>query len=475
MSDATAHVEKSLANHGSDANGTDNNALCRVGRSPSLLRGKLFPAAAALFLLALAILRNEESLILRNDSESDPATTLTIVNNESSIHEIVADLDNQQQLQTQTNSAAAALFLATENLIDLDKQQEPVNWTRLHLAEREKTERNFQVLKSKLQSRFKSLEQADEILGYPELAKQFRPLLQQRGLLMMGDSTSRMLFGALWCVMDGIFPADGDNNLSACDGRQEALKKKCRASMNSSECGLRASFSKESATFSNETANFHLSFQRHQDVGWLDDRVVEVMRDNRDRFIFFLLPCLHALWAPGGREKSVRSRYPSWNTSFHELYTSVEQANPAHSFLLGTTVAVCDSKLWETPLIEMYLQGENFVNGEPSHEFKLYNAQRNTSLHANYSGPVPVMSSFRENHTCDNSLSDEGGALKCSSVGLEVLLEHTLITNPAVRVVDMHGATEFGCNDTDDGRHYKRGLTLRRELTLLLRAMQSAL
>jgi hypothetical protein len=46
--------------------------------------------------------------------------------------------------------------------------------------------------------------------------------------------------------------------------------------------------------------------------------------------------------------------------------------------------------------------------------------------------------------------------------------------NPAVKVLDMHGATEFGCDDTNDGRHYTRGLSLRRELTLLLRAMQDA-
>ena len=225
-------------------------------------------------------------------------------------------------------------------------------------------------------------------------------------------------------------------------------------------------------TLSNATMDLHLQFLEVWNINKVPPQVFNPIGDNRDRFIFYMQPCLHSLWVPGGRENDISTEYPRWNTTFHDFYTSIEQANPAYSFLLGTTVSVCDSKIWERPLVKMYLEGGSFVNGEPRSVLDLYNYQGRANLPVNYSGPIRVIKPFRENHTCDNSLFDEGGVLKCTSVGLEVLGQHGLLKNPIVKIVDMHEATNFACPDTSDGRHYSRG-ALRRQLTLLLKAMQS--
>ena len=429
--------------HDVDTKCEEENSVRRTGRWLSLRRTKLYPLAAAALLVALIMIIREISLVLRYDSDRE--TTSETVTNEWSMNEIVADLDRQQQLQA---------------------QQRPVNWTRLHLAEKQKTQRELHVLKRKLQSRFTRLTKDDEILSYKQLARQFRPLLRKRGLLVVGDSSSRLIFVTLWCLMDGFFPSDEDRDGSVCHNRQKELKEKCQALTNlGRQCD-------HLATFSDGKSSLHLQFQRNWLIETIQHNIVEAIGSNRDRFILYMVPCLHSLWMPGGREVDIHNAYPNWTSNFNDFYSSLEESNPAHSLLLGTTVTVCDSKLWERPLVEMYLQGKNFINGEPRHEFNLYTYQGRANLSAKYSGPVPVLKSFRENHTCDNSLFDEGGVLKCTAVGLEVLSQHSLLTNPTVKILDMHDATKDGCNDTLDGRHYLRGLTLRRQLTLLLKAMQ---
>jgi len=347
----------------------------------------------------------------------------------------------------------------------------PINWTDLHLQEKERTQKDLVELKRKMDSRFISLKENDEILTFQELEDQYRPLLQGRGLLMMGDSTTRLLFGKLWCLIEGVFRTQEDEDQDQCSPRLHKLKSRCEASMSLGEqCQL-------TATFTNETTPINLQFQNKWEIGKIVPELRKILSNNRDRFIFYMLPCLHALWMPGGRERTIHTEYPSWNGSFQEFFNSLEEADPAHTFFVATSVAMCESKLWEMPLVEMYLQDKHFVNGEPRDILKLYEYQgmtrRPVPLPANYSGPIPVLQSFRENHTCDNALFDEAGNLRCMAVGLDVLMQHSLMKNPAVKVLDMHGATAFGCDDTDDGRHYTRGLSLRRELTLLLRAMQS--
>ena len=464
-------VERSLI-HDSDEIGEGENAMCRAWRLSSLFRTKLIPLAAAALLIALIVTRNEVSLVLRNGS--DPGL---------SKHENLADLNGQQQLQQpsekqelqsqqqkyqqqQLQQRQPQPMNSTAFNIALHEAQNPVNWTWRHIAEKQKTKRELDVLKRRFQSQIMKLKDADEILSYQELEKHFRPLLQEKGLLMVGDSTTRYLFGTLWCLMDRIFSSDGDNDWKVCHQRQKKMKAGCQTMMDNGEhCQLTI------PTFANATTNLHLQFQWSWRIGKLPNNTVNIMADNRDRFIFYMMPCLHELWTPGGREKHV-PEYPSWNSSFDDLFTSVEQANPAYAFLLGTAVAVCDSKLWDTALIKMYLEGKSFVNGEPRNEFSIYAYQGRANLSAKYSGPVPVLKSFRENHTCDNSLFDEGGVLKCTAVGLEVLSQHSLLTNPTVKILDMHDATKDRCNDTLDGRHYIRGLALRRQLTLLLKAMQ---
>ena len=469
MSDHMPLVDRSLI-HDSDAKGEGKNALCRAWRLSSLFRTKLIPLAAAALLIALIVTRNEVSLVLRNGS--DPARTSTIVTtSESSVNGTVVNVDDKQQAQTNNNSAAAVALTTTKNLEDRDRKQQnqelPVNWTLLHLAENEQAQPDLDVLRYKLQDRFTRLKNDDEILTYEQLAQQFRPLLQERGLLMVGDSTARLLFVALWCVVDGFFPSDGIHSDSVCIQRQKELKEKCHTMMeNGEQCAPRAAFS-------NETTNLYLEFQSTWRIKKLEDYVVKAMGNSSDRFIFCNLPCLHALWIPGGFEApSIDAEYPQWSTHLHNFFTSIEESNPSYSFLLGTPVTVCDSKLWQKPLVEMYLQDENFVNGSPHDRFSLM--RQKPTLPANYSGPVPVAKSGRKNHNCDNALFDEGGALRCTSVGLEVLSQHSLLNNPTVTIVDMHDATENGCDDANDGVHYIRGLTLQRQLTLLLKAMQTS-
>ena len=109
----------------------------------------------------------------------------------------------------------------------------------------------------------------------------------------------------------------------------------------------------------------------------------------------------------------------------------------------------------------------------PSGAVAFYTHGEEVPLPVNYSGPIPIITPFRLNHTCDNSLSHEAGGLKCTSIGLDVLLQHNLMKHPRIRVLDIHEATKDGCYDTGDGYHYGGALIVRRELTLLLKGMQS--
>ena len=421
MTDHITPVEKRLNCHGSQAK-VRCNTFPGIGRLLALFRTRFILLAAAALLVALTVMRKEEALELIFRNDSDPGLSKNKNLSHSDRQQQLQQPSNQQELQEQQQQSQQRqpqpMNWKAFN-IALHEAQKPVNWTWRQMAEKQKTKSDFNVLKIRLQSQFMKLKEVDEILSYQELGKRFRPLLQEKGLLMVGDSTTRLLFGTLWCLMDGIFPSDGDNDWKVCNQRQNEMKEKCRSLMDSGEnCELTI------PTFANKTTNLHLQFQRNWRIGKLPNNTVEIMADNRDRFIFFMFPCLHELWTPWGQETDA-PEYPDWNSSFDDLFTSVERANPEYAFLLGTTVAVCDSKLWNEELIKMYLH--------------------------------------------------HGGALKCTSVGLEVLSQHSLLTNPTVKVLDMHDATErSGCNDAPDGRHYNRGLAPRRQLTLLWKAMQNA-
>ena len=193
--------------------------------------------------------------------------------------------------------------------------------------------------------------------------------------------------------MDGFSPSDADQDGSVCHHRQEELKKKCAAmTALGNQCKVRA-------TFSNGTDNLYLQFRKNFHIKKIQDDIVETMGTNRDQFIFYMVPCSHgALWIPGGRESEVLNAYPKWSSNFNDFYSSMEESYPAYSLLLGTTVTVCDSKLWERPLVEMYLQGKNFINGEPQYEFNLYTYKGGrAALPANFSGgPIPILKSFRK-------------------------------------------------------------------------------
>jgi hypothetical protein len=270
----------------------------------------------------------------------------------------------------------------------------------------------------------------------------------------------------LWCLMDGAFRSDAYPVDDACQERLDELKQKCRIA--GLQCDVQA-------MWSNETNPIHLEFQNNFFIGEMEENIVDVIRKNRDRHIVFLMPCWHQLWLPGYFEMVTETKYPRCDSSFPDLYTSIEKANPLHSFLLGTATSACDSKReMFTKMIDMYLEEKHFVDGSPTWILPLYAISDTNPLPANYSGPISALTPSRKNHQCDKFLSDAVGNVNCVAVGVDALLQHSLLNNSAVKVLDMRGATEFGCNDTSDGVHYSRGLPLRRQLMILLRAMQSA-
>jgi hypothetical protein len=147
---------------------------------------------------------------------------------------------------------------------------------------------------------------------------------------------------------------------------------------------------------------------------------------------------------------------------------------------VGTAVALCDSKLGvEKQLIDAYLRGSDTKNERLIDYYNRQKVDPSKLLALNHSGTFPVWKSFRANHSCDNSLFDETGALKCSATGLSVLEQHELFTSAIgvdeqrnkITVLDMHGATVNACDNTPDGRHYSQGPPMRRQLTLLLKAI----
>lgn len=434
--------------YGSDANNTEDGTgtHCVVGKVHMRLIQTMFLAIIAMAASRYAFegMRNEtQPILFRNSSKHVVTSTINVGESRD---------DNNNN-----------------NVNSNNETPQPTNWTAIHLAEKEKTKQNLGVLYDKLKHRFIPLDPKEEILNYKQLEEEFRPLLQERGMLIMGDSTSRMLFVILWCLLEGEFRSDVEMVEDRCVGRLVELQAKC--SFSGPPCNVLANFT-------NETSPIHLQYVAQWVIeemkGDVPD-VYDVVRDNRDRFIFYLFPCLHQLWVPGAFEVHINTVYPACHPVPQYLFASFEKANITHSLLFGTTTAVCDSKLWTAPMIDMYLEGRKFVNRTPEAIVKMYVHDYWAPLAANYCGTLPVITSSRQDHQCDNFLFDDAGGLNCMAVCLEALAQHSLFNNnAAVKVLDIRGASEFGCEDTHDGLHYRHGLALRRQLMVLLRGMQSA-
>lgn len=342
----------------------------------------------------------------------------------------------------------------------------PPDWMKAHLQEKVNTDIELQDLEKNFSSSFIKLDDIDVILSYRELEEQFLPLLQGGGLIMVGDSTTRVLFVTLWCLMDGLFRYGENDDERSCNKLQEELKQKCKDSNYGKECDSRA-------TFTNATMSIHLQNLNNYDLESTPKATLDAIRASPNRTIYFGLPCLHSLWSPGTRENAVHTDYAHWPDFFRKFYDSVEQAVTLQPLLFGTTVTLCDAKLGsEKELIDAYLRGEEFVYGTTTRLSDAY-THGAVNLPPKYSGPIPLFRAFRKNHSSDNALFDETGGSKCTSVGLQVLAQHNLSKRSTTRLLDIHGVTANGCDNTPDGRHYTTGLTVRRELMLLLKAMES--
>ena len=212
MADHITPVEKRLNCHAGSHAKVRCNTFLRIGRLLSLFRTRFMPLAEAL-LIALTVMRNEVTLELIFRNDSDPGL---------SENENLADLGGQQQLQQPSKQQ------------ELQEQPQPMNWTAFNIA----------------------------LHGTQGCRWDFRLLLQEKGLLEVGDSTARYLFGTLWCFMDGIFPSDGHTDWKVCNQRQNKIKEKYQTLMDSGEhCELTI------PTFANETTNLRLRFQRNWRIG----------------------------------------------------------------------------------------------------------------------------------------------------------------------------------------------------------------
>lgn len=320
-----------------------------------------------------------------------------------------------------------------------------------------------------------ALKNDDHVLSYDELEEQFTSLLQTRGLVMIGDSTVRVLYGAIWCLVEGMYKnhqSGGNNEDRICVALQERLKRKCKNAARA-DCDTKAAFT--------NTMNASLEYIPNNYLGRLQfPGLMQQVNFTENKIAYAGMPCLHSLWSPGGREQGVfHGLYPQWPQLFDTLYTQLGDAvvNNNNKLLLGTTVTSCDQKAGtEQELIQAYLADETLPLHNDKKKTKRLVDFYNVNLKpvhrlsaTNFSGPIPVIRPKHASHAMDASLFDEGGAAACSVVGLESLTSTTMAI--ATSVVDMHGATANGCDDTSDGHHYTRGVTLRRQLTLLLKAI----
>lgn len=347
------------------------------------------------------------------------------------------------------------------------------NWTERHATRRIENSKRMEELINLLPHFVAS----DEILSFHELEVQWTPILQDQGIVLFGDSTSRLLYNKLWCLMEGIFREENRERECSKAGK-ESLKATGQACTltNSEKCIFQAALTNKSAPA------IKLYYGAHYSLNPLPVKTRELIQPLA-RFVFFGMPCLHSLWSPGSREKYVYTEYPKWSRNFDDFYNSIEPLASLNGMdvLLGTPVTVCEEKFEaESELIRAYLAEERFGDdpNKAKHQIEYYNYGFKKSIKGalphDYRGPIPVLRDFRANHSADNALFDQGGVLECTVTGLTALHQRHGVLNGNFVVADLQGATSNGCNGTDDGRHYILGVPLRRQLTLLLRAVQHA-
>jgi hypothetical protein len=325
--------------------------------------------------------------------------------------------------------------------------------------------------------------------------------LHPNGLLLLGDSTTRQIYGFLWCLLEGKFRniTSEYEGLSACNRLQEQLKDQCSEREDNpgiDECQKRATFTNP------DYADLRLEHRPHYDLQNYSGFAMEAVRDilNEKRggggVIYTGLPCLHSLWSPGGREIFVRPRYQEWPLLFDQLYHQMLEAaaaadaadttpnattttathTPTTAFLFGTSHTLCNARLgMEKQRIDMYLQGIP-ISSLPLEQQKQFRDGYDRPLPCeNYTGVFPPLMDFRANHTTngeDYNLYDDNGSMECSKIGMESFarVHSNVSVAPSAAftyILDMRSATMDGCNHTWDGTHYQPPIQMKKAALIL--------
>ena len=342
------------------------------------------------------------------------------------------------------------------------------------------TKKELSKLESRFGDRFVSWKRHvdDKNLTFQSLEEAVIPILQERGLVLVGDSTTRHLFGFLFCLLEGIFRNnDGnDQRKKQCSIVQARLKEECVAVPH--QCG-------QIATFSNPKYNgtLHLEFRPGNFLKSLEQETYNALKNhslnpNIQRVVYIGMPCLHSLWTPGSREGNAL-KYSDWPAMFTHFYEQVEESignSPSSTsrVLVGMSNSLCDSKLGDGKrIIDTYLK-EIPISGKKSRRdkklirFYNYNLPKSDRLPYDYTGIIPTYRSFRANHTSEDfAMFHDDGSMECSKIGTEMLFNDRVMPNNSF-VLDMRSATTSACANTDDGRHYK-GVVLMRQTALIVK------
>lgn len=313
----------------------------------------------------------------------------------------------------------------------------------------------------------------DTILSYKQLKQDMIPLLS-RGLVFLGDSTTRILYGFIYCLMEGLYDdeysIEGDKR---CNDFQQSIKQKCGGMGGKVSCSLQASFQ----SYTNLTLQFKANFHLGRVEGQAEEELKSSSKKNERRIYYFGVPCLHELWSPGGREQFCFSNSTDWPRLFTNFYNSIQTSIDSNSsiVMIGTTPRLCEEKLGnELALVNAFQRRERFHSqGNRKDLIQLYNNKlpKQYKLDMNYTGPVPVLRQWRANHTYDDSMFNDNGAVQCNQQGLNALLRETRHDSFDPIYVDMYNATIGGCNDTPDGRHFY-GRSRLRQVSLILKAFK---
>ena len=373
-----------------------------------------------------------------------------------------------------------------------------VDWYEIHQQSGKDALKRIKEIQDSLGDSFVASDGDKPLPSMDKLEQRLVKLLRQSGndgLIMVGDSTTRLLYGSMWCLLEGLWRNSTDNDdgppsaPQPCQQLQGRLKRNCNGDGKSpTRCDRKATLTNP------DYADLNLQFLPNYHLGAMNEKENFPDKDNSNNSnhtVFAGLPCLHSLWSPGSREHFVRSLYKDWPALFEQFYNDLLELPTKTTLLLGTTVTLCDKRLGtEKMLIDRYLRNETVTSGTPQQTAELisfYNAgvhDETCLLPSNYTGTLPVWKKEeRGHHQADQALFDEAGGRECNRLGLEALLTKLKQEKeekgaaagapPRIKLVDMHGATSVnGCKDTMDGRHYGMGASLVRQLVVLFDAME---